>query len=37
MSKLYELQDRRVFPPHETVSMSDYEGQVLLVYNAAAR
>ena len=35
MSKLYELSDRRVLAPDE-VSMKDYEGKVLLIFNAAA-
>jgi len=36
VSKLYELTDKPVFSPDEPVSMKAYEGQVLLVYNAAA-
>ena len=36
MSKLYRLSDHPVFAPETTQSLGDYEGQVLLVYNAAA-
>lgn len=36
MSKLYELSDTLVFSPETTVSMKEYEGNVLLMYNAAA-
>lgn len=36
VSKLYELKDKPVFSPDAPVSMKDYEGKVLLVYNAAA-
>jgi hypothetical protein len=33
---LYELSDRRVFPPNGEVSMCQFRGDVLLIYNAAA-
>jgi hypothetical protein len=36
MSTLYELSDTPMFPPHDALALSRYEGKVLLVYNAAA-
>ena len=36
MSAFYELSDRLVLTPEAEVSMKDYEGKVLLIFNAAA-